>query len=185
MGHPKRKFIFQPLIFRGYVSFREGKYSYWSTIPSKQQHNQESKSLFPKRRHFFFTKSLYCVLSAGELGTANLGSSPCSDHEKRWIYIHQQFKNGWTKCNNTTTTTTTTTRTSFLCLYKKITTTVFERSPNQVDFSCNQKMYEENPIAPKKKVNKKITISMLVSNQSLKLFISLKKCSTILLKKSL
>ena len=25
IGHPKRKFIFQPQIFRGYVSFREGK----------------------------------------------------------------------------------------------------------------------------------------------------------------
>jgi len=23
MGHPKRKFIFQPLIFSGYLSFRE------------------------------------------------------------------------------------------------------------------------------------------------------------------
>ena len=35
-------------------------------------------------------------------------------------------------------------------------------------------MYEENPIAPKKKFNKNITISMLVSNHSLKLFISFK-----------
>lgn len=44
-----------------------------------------------------------------------------------------------------------------------------------MDFSCNQKMYEENPIAPEeKRDNKKITTSMLVSNQSLKLFISLK-----------
>ena len=24
MGHPKRKLVFQPVIFRGYVSFREG-----------------------------------------------------------------------------------------------------------------------------------------------------------------
>ncbi len=25
IGHPKRKLVFQPSIFRGYVSFREGK----------------------------------------------------------------------------------------------------------------------------------------------------------------
>ena len=45
MGHPKRKFIFQPSIFRGYVSFREGNLKFlrnwnvaWKTGPVGEHH---------------------------------------------------------------------------------------------------------------------------------------------------
>ena len=81
------------------------------------------------------------------------------------------WKMGEQKCNNNDNNN----NKFCLCLYIKLTTTVFERSPNQVDLSCNEKMYEENPIVPQEKGdNNKQPISMLVSNQSLKLFISLK-----------
>ena len=32
-GHPKRKFLFQPLVFRGHVSFREGRTIFFSHFP--------------------------------------------------------------------------------------------------------------------------------------------------------
>ncbi len=39
IGHPNRKLVFQPSIFTGYVSFREGK-SKWESSPSRDEHEK-------------------------------------------------------------------------------------------------------------------------------------------------
>ena len=41
IGHPNRKLVFQPSIFRGYVSFREGSSDLLETKPREKHHEDE------------------------------------------------------------------------------------------------------------------------------------------------